>query len=990
MRACVITIALAVTMGPTAFAQTISPGQILDRYQQLIWHDRDGLPANGIAAIAQTPDGYLWLATSEGVVRFDGVRFTTFDRTNTPEIRNNNVHALLVDHTGVLWIGSHAGGVARYQSGRFSALSTSDGLSDSRVYSLFEDSRGQVWVGTGAGVSLYRDGRFVRPPGPVPGSVYALAEDADGAIWAGSTEGLAQIQGDRVTSYTTADGLPSSEIRSLAWDVHRGALWVGTNGGLARRDQGGFTVIGRKEGLEASQIRSLAFDAERTLWIGTSERGLYRFAHGRITHASARDGGANDEVQAIHQDPDGNLWVGTVGGGLIQLRLGRFLTYTTGDGLPDDLVRPIFEDRTGQIWVGSDAGLARFTNGRFVPQLGADGRPYQFVTGVQQDRGGTLWLNTYRPGSPGTVIVSQTRPLPADVVAAGWQARRFTTMLEDRSGAFWFGTSSDGLHRISGGRSTTYRPQDGLADYHVTRLFEDRDGTIWIATAGGLSRFSGNQLSTVTAADGFSATHVLSFYQDRDGHVWIGTYGDGLYRYAGGRFAAVGSRHGLYDNLAYEILEDDLGNLWMSGNRGLYRASLDALNAVADGRATSVRSYAYGMADGMLSREANGANPAGLKARDGRLWFPTVRGVVVVDPAHVDRDPPTLVIEGVMVDGQPQAVDQPIRLRPDQGNLEIQYTAISWARASQVAFKYQIVGLDADWVEAGTRRTAYFPHLPSGRHTFRVIADNGEGIWNMEGRSLVIEVLPPFYRTWWFLTLSAGSLLGLVVVAARVRIRGVEQERNRQQTFSRTLLASQEDERRRIAAELHDSLGQSLLIIKNRIALARGEGSAAAVDAEVVREHLEELSASTADAINECREIAYNLRPYSISRFGLTKTLESMFRRISEVTAIEVTTDLEVIDEALPEDAQVNLFRIVQECVNNIIKHSQATEASLCVVRADGQIVILVKDNGVGFGDVRAGGFGLMGMAERVRMLGGLMMIDSSAGTTIRISVQGS
>ena len=334
-------------------------------------------------------------------------------------------------------------------------------------------------------------------------------------------------------------------------------------------------------------------------------------------------------------------------------------------------------------------------------------------------------------------------------------------------------------------------------------------------------------------------------------------------------------------------------------------------------------------------------------------------------------------------------------MSPGQANLEIQYTAISWSRAPQVRFKYQLVGLDRDWVDAGTRRTAYFAHVPPGTYTFRVIADNGEGSWNTDGKSLSIVVLPPFYRTSWFTTLAAISLLGLGYSGVKLRITRLETERNAQRAFSRTLLGSQETERRRIAAELHDSLGQSLLIIKNRIALAQSE----AADPEILRQQLEELSASATHAIDECREIAYNLRPYHLSRFGLAATLRAMFMRIGEVTAITPSTDIGAIDNALSEEAQTNVYRIVQECVSNIIRHSQATEASL-VARRDGRyITLVISDNGVGF--VRTGqppattasprilsGFGLIGVAERVKMLGGRFEIDSTAGTTIRIRLR--
>jgi signal transduction histidine kinase len=348
----------------------------------------------------------------------------------------------------------------------------------------------------------------------------------------------------------------------------------------------------------------------------------------------------------------------------------------------------------------------------------------------------------------------------------------------------------------------------------------------------------------------------------------------------------------------------------------------------------------------------------------------------------------------VSVDSVAQPLDQAVRIGPGQENVEIQYTALSSNRAPQVRFKYQLVGLDRDWIDAGVRRTAYLPHLPPGTYTFRVIADNGEGAWDTVGKSLAIVVLPPFYRTWWFATLAGFSFLGLGYSAMKLRTRRLERERNAQRTFSRTLLGSQETERRRIAAALHDSLGQSLLIIKNRIALAKSD----IADPEIVRQQLEELSASASHAIDECREIAYDLRPHHLSRFGLAATLRAMFMRIGEVTPIVPSTEIDAIDDALSEEAQVNVYRIVQECVSNIIKHSQATHASL-VVRRDGRdITFVIRDNGVGFdrtgqppaslSTTTRGGFGLIGVAERVRMLGGRLEIDSTAGTTIRMSLR--
>lgn len=978
--------------GPAA-AQTIHSERVFGRYQQLVWQDRDGLPANGVGAIVRTPDGYLWLATSEGLVRFDGVRFTTFDTTNTPALKSNNIPSLLVDRAGTLWIGTHAGGVTKYQDGRFTHLSTQDGLSDARARALFEDPAGAIWIGTEGGVNVFRDGRFTvysTANGLSSNHVFAIAGDQTGAVWMGTLDGLVRFHDGRFTTYKTVDGLPSDAIRALAAD-RAGGLWVGTDAGLSRYHDGRFTTYGPAQGVRAVGIGAIAEDRTGTIWVGTVLDGLYRFEKGRFTVARARDGLAEDMVQAIHADPEGDIWLGTNATGLLQLKVARLQTYSTRDGLPHDMVRPIHQDASGDIWIGTDAGLARFRNGTFTPYTTPDGRPYSSVTGISEDRSGNLWIHTFRPSASGTVVGLGRRPLDAAAVAAGWSVKPFTAMIEDRGGALWFGTAADGLHRLRGGRTTVYRQQDGLADHHVTRLYEDRDGSVWIATGAGLSRFKDERLTTFTAGDGFAASHSLSFYEDRAGQLWVGTQGGGLHRYKDGRFAAIQSGDGLYDNVAYQILEDDSGNLWMSSNKGIYRASLKELNDFADGRIASVQSFAYGAADGMLSRECNGANPAGLKAADGRLWFPTIRGIVVIDPRKIDQRPPVLQIEEVLVDRVAHSAAAALRLRPGQQNLEVHYTALGSSRAPQAAFKYQMVGLDRDWVEAGTRRTAYFPHLPPGTYTFRVIADNGEGVWNMEGKSLAIEVLPPFYRTWWFNVLAVGSLAGLVLGGARMRIARAEQERLRQETFSRELMSSQEEERRRIAAELHDSLGQSLLIIKNRAALARGD----LADSEIVREQLDELSASAAHAIDECREIAYNLRPYQLSRFGLAETLRAMFMRIGEVTGIVASTSIDPFDDALPEDAQINIYRIVQECVNNIIKHSRATEASLIARREGRTITLIIRDNGVGFpaappaavGASPAGGFGLMGIAERARMLGGRIEIDSAAGTTIRITL---
>ena len=443
----------------------------------------------------------------------------------------------------------------------------------------------------------------------------------------------------------------------------------------------------------------------------------------------------------------------------------------------------------------------------------------------------------------------------------------------------------------------------------------------------------------------------------------------------------------------------------MSSNHGIYRVSKKELDEFADGKRTSVTSVAYGKSDGMLNVECNGGRwPAGIKTRNGKLWFPTQDGVAVIDPdaVPVNPQPPPVMIESFLLDRAPVALDGEVRIQPNQENFEIQYTALSYISSEDLRFKYKLEGLDREWVDAGTRRTAYYSHVRPGSYTFKVIAANRDGVWNMQGASIRLNVLPRFYQTWWFPTLIALSIFSLGFAAYRRRVNRLERAHKTQEEFSHKLLQSQENERQRIAAELHDSLGQSLLIIKNRVALAQRDID----EKETVEEQLGELSHSATSAIEECREIAYNLRPFQLDRFGLSKTLSGIFMRIGEVTDIHATTEIDTIDDLLTDEAQVNVYRIVQECANNIIKHSQATEAMLIVKRNGREITLLVQDNGRGFvkepaaragissvplaaggSQTKRSGFGLIGIAERVKMLHGNCEIESDQGTSIRIRI---
>ena len=658
-------------------------------------------------------------------------------------------------------------------------------------------------------------------------------------------------------------------------------------------------------------------------------------------------------------------------------------TYSTADGLRHNEVYPLLKARNSDIWVGTTQGLSLFRNGSFA------GNPLkgfkEIVQSFWEDRSGRLWI-----GAWGFLHRYENGRLKSLTHLLGGEAQVFA-IREDRVGAVWVGTHR-GLFKFEGDRVTAhYTTRDGLPNDDVKAIHESADGVLWFGTYGGLAKFKDGQFTSYTTAQGLTGNRVRSLYEDADAALWVGTYDDGLSRFRDGRFFSYRMEQGLYNNGVFQILEDRRGYFWIGCNKGIYRVSRRELDDLAEGRISRVSSVAFGKQDGMLNTECNGGRqPAGLVSEDGRLWFPTMGGVAVIDPeaARLNPKPPPVKIESITLERSLVDFHNGVRVGPGQRDLEINYTGLSLLKSEQVKFKYKLEGLDADWVDVGTRRVAYFPYLPPGNYTFRVIAANSDGVWNNEGAALDIFVATPFYRAWWFIALVALSLAGIAALIFQRRFAALRARQAAQEAFSRQLIESQERERKRIAAELHDSLGQNLLIVKNwaLVGLNTLNGDNPA------REHLTEISETTSQAIEEVREIAHNLRPYQLERLGLTNTLEFMMRQIRNSSDMEFTVELENVDGLLSPESEINLYRIVQELINNVIKHSDAAEAWLSIKRTADGARIICRDNGKGFDPAaaarsRQSGMGLSGLAERVRILGGRYTIESAPGKGTMASV---
>jgi signal transduction histidine kinase len=557
-----------------------------------------------------------------------------------------------------------------------------------------------------------------------------------------------------------------------------------------------------------------------------------------------------------------------------------------------------------------------------------------------------------------------------------------------QDGAMMLGTPR-GVYLLAGSHSHWMTTHDGLACDDVRVIVEDRSGDTWLGGYGGLTRIHNAVMTRWTEAEGLPSNNIRAIDQDSAGDIWVGTYDGGIGWLHNGKWVVFNQSSGLYDNGAFQILEDGQERFWISSNRGIYRVNRKQLIAVAEGREKRLDSVAYGRADGMLTMECNGGVwPAGAKDARGFLWFPTEKGVAIVDPTSVSVDslPPKVLIESASVEHKLQTAINQVVMRPGQTNLEVQYTALNYSRPEQISFRYKLDGVDEDWQEVGHRRTAYYTHLPPGDYVFRVAARNSDGVESRVDSTLGVTVVPPFYRRWWFFALVVLTLLAILWLLWNRRTQQLAREHASQQAFSRELIASQENERRRIAAELHDSLGQRMIIINN-LALFLLKTKGKPVTEEDKQETIEEISAEATQAIEETRAISYALRPFQLDRLGLTKAIQAMLTKVQRASEIELKADIEDIDDAFPEDLRINVYRIVQEGVNNIVKHSHATQGSVTARRTSSAVVLQISDNGGGLpSEPRnpkpgGGGFGLTGIRERAMLMKGTLQIKSENGS---------
>ena len=1013
----------------------LDPGRSLDHYGHQVWRTDSGLPQNTVHSILQTRDGYLWLGTDGGLVRFDGIDFVTFDAENTPQFKSDTVSDLLQDGSGTLWI-STAAGLLSYRGGAFRAFTTVQGLPADTVWFSYEDSRHRIWAITSAGPAFFDGKSFApiaqtQPAGPLNRD--ALAEDAQGMLWLGGSSGVFALDTRPATPRLALHLLSGTEVETVQFDrehnlliggsegleryaggtltplpiSHRpgktevtalepdadGSMWVGTAAGMVHLARDGATLPIQDSGDSGSErVDRLFRDRQGVLWVAT-ERGVFRLQDNRLQSFASGSRLAVNRILSLYEDREGDLWVGTDSGGLNLLRDQKFTTYTTSDGLSGNLVRCVFESAQGELWIGTDgAGLNRRTSTGFAHLTTADGLSSNVILSLTGGAGGDLWI-----GTPNGLNLLHRRSghIERFTSADGLPDDFIRSLYSDRDGSLWIGTRH-GLAHLTAGKFSSYSGMDGLGSDFIGAIFRStqgdpgraHEGDLWIGTSGGLSRLHDGAFSNSTVEQGLSNNTVTAIAQDAQGTLWLGTNGGGL-----NRLRRAAAEHPSQPTIQafpwnskalpgtiYGILEDAGGHLWLSSQSGIYRVSLAQLNEYRPPQSIAVD--AYGTADGMNIRECSGSgHPAAWKLADGSLWFATLDGISFIDPAHApeNRVPPPVVIEKVLVDDQVRGLDQELIVRPGANRLEFQYAGLSFVAPQKVQYRYQLQGFDHGWIEAGSRRAAFYTNLPPGSYRFLVMAANNDGVWNTAGASFALRLLPHFYQTWWFYSALAlaGLLLGYLVY--RWRVLQVEAQWG-------AVLA----ERGRLAREIHDTLAQGFVGISVQLELV---ARLLAGSRDAALQQLDQARALVRASLDEARTSIWDLRSENAGAEDLPARLRQSCNRIASGSPSKVYLQVKGTYRPVTPKTEEELLRIGQEAVANAVRHAGATRIDVQLIYEAARVSLKVADDGRGFSPSPdrtgpEGHYGIKGMHERAEEIDAALVLESTPGGGTRVSVE--
>ncbi|HWX19900.1 MAG TPA: two-component regulator propeller domain-containing protein [Candidatus Binatia bacterium] len=1032
--------------GGTTLQATV--GGRLSQQDFAIWRAEGGWQPNTVTAVIQSHEGYLWLGTYHGLVRYDGARFTVFDSSNTPDLQNGLITSLYEDPAGVLWIGHETGQLTRYAGGQFRAVNLDKNWSGGVIEALATDEAGDLWLLNDSGM-LYRvrDGQTAKAPGGAsPTRKVALARARNGKLWVVANGTVASLEKNKVEPFQFAEA-QGTDYYDRVLPAREGGVWVLGNERIRRWRQGRWAA--EMDFRAPPAVTCLLETRSGNLLAGTLRDGLYLLRPGTdALHFSRTNGLSHNWVRALCEDHEGNIWIGT-GGGFDNLRPRKVQMLSEAGGWEGCAVLSFSVSADGSAWIGTEgAGLYHYAQEHWTTYGVSSGLSNAFVWSVLETKPGELYVGTWGGGL--VVKKGERFESPGDLCQV---TEPVVAMYSGQHGELWVGTTS-GLRRYENGKLVWSAGKEKLALPDVRAITESVDGTLWFGmSGGGLGYLKEGVLKQFQKGDGLGSDLIVALYAEPDGTLWCGSSDNGLTRLKQGKFAVISTRQGLPNSIISHIVDDEAGNLWLGSQRGIFRASKADLHRCADGQAGTVPCLSYGKDEGLSSLSCSGGfQPGACRTTDGRLWFPTATGLAIIDPAKVSTNavPPPVVIEEVLVDGaslDPKAVAasamesgvsgkldesenggqsglegtshsatgpfahismesrghpagarlQRLRIAPGHHQFEFHYTGLSFAAPGKVLFRYRLEGLEPGWSEPVTDRVVHYSYLRPGDYTFQVIACNNDGIWNDTGAALSFTTLPHFWQTWSFeiaSMVSGAAAVGYGVLwATRRRVRRKLEQLERQRALER--------ERARIARDIHDDLGASLTRIGMLSQSVRSEiqnQPQAAADVDQIYHTARELTRAM-------DEIVWAVNPKHDTLDSLVTYLGRFAQNFLSAAAIRCRLDVPMYLPAwaLTSEIRHNVFLALKEALNNVVKHAEATEVRISLELAPGGFLLVIADNGRGFdwavlqaraeapadGVRLAGGNGVLNMRRRLEEIGGSCEWNTAPGegTRVKLSV---
>jgi len=995
IAACVVGAVSLLLLCPSALA--LDPSLDVRQYAHTVWRVRDGFTRGTIWAIAQTPDGYLWLGTEFGLYRFDGVRAVPWQPPTGQDLPSRAVYNLLVARDGALWIGT-TNGVASWKDGKLTRYPQIDGQ---LIWALCEDGEGTIWsggaIGTfpgpetlcaigGSGVRCYgKDGSLGL------GMVHSVYADRKGDLWAVTGTGIWKWRPGPPKFYPLPIGVRPLEGFT---EDDGGKLLIGIEGGLRRFSAGKIEAYPLPGTVQPFLTRRLLRDHDGGLWIAAYNAGLVHIHDGKADVFRQADGLSSDDVLALFEDRENNIWAAT-SDGLDRFRATAVATFSLKNGLSNSLAWSVLADRDGSVWAATPGGLDRGREGQFTMYDKHDGKLNGSApTSLFQDSGGRIWVSTERQFGylEGNRFVSVGR--------AGVDAT--DRIGEDSAGDLWIADQQKGLFQLRDSKFVKQIPWIGLGhkDFALSLAADPLRGGIWLGFyRGGISHFADGRIQeTYTAADGLANGSVGNLQVERDGTLWAATDG-GLSRMKNGHFATLSRENGLPCDAIQWMIEGDDHSFWLYTPCGLLRlagSEMDAWTAAEDrGQAAKqmVHPAVFDFSDGVMVHEVSSdrAGAPVAKSPDGRIWFVSYDGLSVIDPRHLpfNEVPPPVHIERITANGKTYVASNGLRLPAQVRDLMIDYTALSFVVPEKIRFRYRLEGQDRNWREVTNDREVQYSNLPPGDYVFRVAAANNSGVWNEAGDTLQFSIAPVYYQTNWFRALCVTGFLALLWALYQFRLRQLQRQ------FAAGLDARLQ-ERNRIARELHDTLLQSLHGLLFQFQAARNLFSRRPVEA---MEALDQAIGRTEQAITESQDAITDLRPTPAASTDLEELLMATGKELEATanrdgTAATFALTVEGDRQILAPILQDEVHRIALELLRNAFRHACARRVEAEVRYDEEQLRLRIRDDGKGMDPEvltkgrRPGHWGLLGAKERAVRIGAHLDIWSEAGAGTEVQLR--